>query len=118
MTTIDPDYYRAHPSKVEAIELCERLNFCLGNALKYCWRVGKKGDAIEDLKKTAWYLRREIEHKEISKVVDDVVNSVLAVEPEGQLLGDVLRHLYRYNPNLDAALARVEREIERLQEGK
>lgn len=29
--------------------------FCRGNIIKYSWRSGKKGDAIEDLKKAKWY---------------------------------------------------------------
>jgi len=36
------------------------MNFCLGNAIKYIWRAGKKGQPIEDLKKAKWYLDREI----------------------------------------------------------
>jgi hypothetical protein len=32
-----------------------------GNALKYLWRAGEKGDEIEDLKKAVWYIQREIE---------------------------------------------------------
>lgn len=35
-------------------------SFCLGNTVKYIARAGKKGDALEDLKKAAWYLQREI----------------------------------------------------------
>ena len=33
-------------------------SFCLGNALKYISRAGKKGSATEDLSKAIWYLRR------------------------------------------------------------
>jgi hypothetical protein len=36
------------------------MGFCLGNAVKYIWRCGQKGDAIEDLKKARWYIDREI----------------------------------------------------------
>jgi hypothetical protein len=36
------------------------MNFCRGNAIKYIWRAGLKGDAIEDLRKARWYLDREI----------------------------------------------------------
>lgn len=53
-----PSHY-AHPSGVEAIDICEHLTFNLGNALKYLWRAGKKGPAAEDYRKAAWYLRRE-----------------------------------------------------------
>lgn len=58
-----PPHYTAHPSGVECIQIAEHLNFCLGNALKYIWRAGLKGDEIEDLKKAAWYLNREIERR-------------------------------------------------------
>jgi len=54
-----PPHYNAHPSGIEAIDVCEHLSFCLGNAVKYVWRAGNKGDRIEDLKKALWYLDRE-----------------------------------------------------------
>lgn len=55
-----PAHYTGHPSGVECIRITEHMNFCLGNALKYIWRAGLKGDAIEDLEKARWYLDREI----------------------------------------------------------
>jgi len=55
-----PAHYTGHPSGVECIAIAEHLNFCRGNALKYLWRAGSKGDEIEDLKKARWYLDREI----------------------------------------------------------
>jgi hypothetical protein len=58
---INPQHYRTHPSSVECITVTEHMNFCLGNAVKYIWRAGQKGDIIEDLKKARWYLDREIE---------------------------------------------------------
>lgn len=61
---INPPHYREHPSGVECIQVTEHMNFCLGNAMKYIWRAGLKGDAIEDLKKAAWYLDREIKRLE------------------------------------------------------
>lgn len=56
-----PPHYNSHPSGVEAIEITEWFNFNIGNAVKYCWRAGLKGDAVEDLEKAAWYIRREID---------------------------------------------------------
>jgi len=46
----------------EAIKVIEAwgLGFSLGNCVKYISRAGKKGSAIEDLKKARWYLDREI----------------------------------------------------------
>lgn len=55
-----PKHYTSHPSGVECIAVTEHMNFCLGNAVKYIWRCGDKGNAIEDLKKARWYLDREI----------------------------------------------------------
>lgn len=45
----------------ECIDAIEDLNFGfnLGNAVKYLWRCGQKGSAIEDLEKAKWYLARE-----------------------------------------------------------
>ncbi len=56
-----PAHYTAHPSGVECITITEHMNFCRGNAVKYIWRAGLKGDsAVEDLRKAVWYLEREI----------------------------------------------------------
>ena len=57
-----PPHYKAHPSGVECIQITEHLNFCLGNAIKYIWRAGLKDTTkkVEDLKKAAWYIEREI----------------------------------------------------------
>lgn len=57
-----PTHYRQHPSGVECIQITEHMNFNLGNAVKYIWRAGlKSDDRLEDLKKAAWYVNREIE---------------------------------------------------------
>lgn len=58
---INPAHYRAHASGVECIAIAEHFSFCIGNAIKYLWRAGLKGEAIEDLKKAQWYVTREIE---------------------------------------------------------
>ena len=58
-----PSHYTAHPSGVECITITEHFNFNIGNAIKYLWRAGLKGDALEDLKKAAWYVNREIERR-------------------------------------------------------
>lgn len=63
-----PQHYTSHPSGVECIQVTEHMGFNLGNAVKYIWRADLKGDAIEDLKKSLWYVQREIERRE--KAVD------------------------------------------------
>lgn len=55
-----PKHYTNHPSGVECIEITEYMGFNLGNALKYIWRCDLKQDDIEDLRKAAWYIEREI----------------------------------------------------------
>lgn len=68
--------YHYTNSKIEVIDYIEdkKLGFCLGNAIKYISRAGKKYSngktveekEIEDLKKAIWYINRrifEIENK-------------------------------------------------------
>lgn len=61
-----PNHYNS--GKIEVIDYIEdqNLNFSRGNAIKYISRAGKKDPAaeIEDLKKAAWYINREIERLE------------------------------------------------------
>lgn len=55
-----PKHYVDQGIVIEPIFFCERLPFCHGNALKYCFRAGKKEGASEllDLRKAWWYLNR------------------------------------------------------------
>jgi hypothetical protein len=79
-----PEHYTQHPSGIECIEVTEHMTFCLGNAVKYIWRAGRKGDALEDLKKARWYIEREI------KRVDDRRRECAAripVDPRDVLTG-------------------------------
>jgi len=58
-----PSHYTSHPSGVECIQVTEHMGFNLGNAVKYIWRADEKGAAIEDLRKAAWYVQREIQRR-------------------------------------------------------
>ena len=58
-----PKHYNSHPSGVECITVTEHMNFNIGNAVKYLWRTDHK-NGLEDLKKAAWYINREIAKKE------------------------------------------------------
>jgi pyruvate dehydrogenase complex dehydrogenase (E1) component len=58
-----PPHYRS--GGIEMIDYLEAKltseqfqGFCLGNALKYLSRAGKKGDFSEDLAKARWYINR------------------------------------------------------------
>ena len=64
-----PEHYAG--TKIEVIDYIEdkNLGFCLGNAIKYISRAGRKQDyegqsqkekTIEDLQKAIWYLNRRI----------------------------------------------------------
>lgn len=59
-----PIHYTSHPSGIEAILIAEHENFCIGNAIKYLLRRKYKGEELEDLRKAAWYLSREISRLE------------------------------------------------------
>jgi len=54
-----PQHYTSHPSGVECITVTEHMGFNLGNAVKYIWRADLKDNAMEDLDKAEWYIRRE-----------------------------------------------------------
>lgn len=59
-----PAHYGGADNPYEAIKVIEAwdLGFCLGNAVKYIARAGKKHpDRIVDLRKAIWYINREIE---------------------------------------------------------
>ena len=58
-----PKHYNSHPSGVETIQVTEHFPFNVGNAIKYLWRSEHK-NGIEDLRKAAWYVNREIERLE------------------------------------------------------
>lgn len=66
-----PQHYTSHPSGVECITVTEWMNFNKGNALKYIWRAGEKGNEIEDLLKAAWYIDREIKRLTMLKNASD-----------------------------------------------
>ena len=61
-----PSHYT--DGKIEVIDYIEdkKLGFCLGNAIKYISRAGKKNPdkEIEDLKKAKWYIERRIKELE------------------------------------------------------
>lgn len=64
---VDGVNHPAHYNRgnIECIEFIEDQGhgegFCKGNAMKYLARAGAKGDEIEDLEKSIWYIRRHIE---------------------------------------------------------
>ncbi len=62
-TVNHPPHYSTIPG-VECIDVVRHMNFNRGNAIKYIWRAGSKGDTVEDLRKAIWYLQDEIKRLE------------------------------------------------------
>ena len=65
-TVNHPTHYNV--GRIEVIDAIEAWGlgegFNRGNAIKYIARAGHKDSEIEDLKKAAWYIQREIERLE------------------------------------------------------
>lgn len=57
-----PLHYGGGENIYETINVIEAwgLDFCLGNAVKYISRAGKKDNIKQDLEKAIWYLQRKI----------------------------------------------------------
>jgi hypothetical protein len=62
----DPVNHPAHykVGGIETIDFIEakRLNYNMGNAVKYITRADHKGYRKQDLEKAIWYLQRELSH--------------------------------------------------------
>ena len=55
-----PGHYADTVPGIECIDVAQHFNFNRGNAIKYLWRAGAKGDELEDLCKAAKYIEFEI----------------------------------------------------------
>lgn len=82
----NPKHYATDPSGVECIQIKRKMSANAGDAWKYCWRVGKKWDDKQDLKKALWYINDAIEHN-VPVWLDDGVD----LETE-TLIQQVLKH--------------------------
>lgn len=58
----NPQHYGGKDNPYEAIKVIEnwKLNFNLGNAIKYLARADHKNNKLQDLEKAKWYIQREI----------------------------------------------------------
>lgn len=61
-----PKHYNSHPSGVECITIARHHNFNIGNAFKYLWRIGLKGEdaatkqkRVQEIDKAIFYLQDE-----------------------------------------------------------
>ena len=55
-----PNHYGCKDNPYEAIKVIEnwKLNFNLGNAIKYLARADHKENKLQDLEKAKWYIQR------------------------------------------------------------
>jgi hypothetical protein len=83
-----PPHYNKHPSGVECITVVEHFNFNIGNAIKYLWRAGEKGSAIEDLEKAAWYIQRELKRRGRREVRSDSTRVDVVIDSRRGLPSD------------------------------
>ena len=58
-----PRHYNSHPSGVECIDVNEYMTANMAAAFKYLMRWEHKGLKAENLKKAAFYMRREVNRK-------------------------------------------------------
>ena len=59
-----PKHYNVEGYEVIDIIDAFKLNFNMGNALKYLLRAVRIGNKLQDINKAIWYLQREIEQSE------------------------------------------------------
>ena len=67
-STTGPRYYQRGSIQVWDFIRDQKLNFHLGNSIKYICRYGHKGDhnaQVDDLKKAIHYLENELKHVEM-----------------------------------------------------
>ena len=84
----NPAHYKV--GGIETITFIEakKLNYNLGNVVKYITRADYKGNRTEDLKKARWYLDREIQSQDTEQTLQNIAAScetlatLMPVEPK------------------------------------
>ena len=71
-TPHDPVDHPAHytQGRVECITVTSRLDFCVGNTVKYVWRFRDKDNPVQDLRKAVWYLDYALSHPDVVRRPD------------------------------------------------
>lgn len=117
-----PVHYTSGINGHECIEFSRHLDFDLGNAFKYVWRAGQKGDPIEDLDKAVWYLRDWQEHKLDSEAKDsDLITTDMRQMQRADILSRIynLRHYWHGKEvNMDLLMDAIDRLKHDLTEAK
>ena len=82
-------------SGVECIDIIESMKFSSGNAFKYIYRAGMKGETIEDLQKSIFYLNHAAKKNELNIMpfhVKELVERVVITRHE--YIGEAMRSIY------------------------
>lgn len=74
MVNKPPHYKDASGIECKEITCHREMPFSLGNAIKYLYRAGSKGDLLEDLKKAHWYIKGAYFNNEV--IPKDVVRKL------------------------------------------
>jgi hypothetical protein len=77
---------------IECIDIVRHMDFNLGNAIKYIWRAGKKGDALEDLRKANWYIADAI--TELERQAEEIAKAIKKEEDRAELLDRLHAPIY------------------------
>lgn len=119
---VNPPHYKCgFPRKpVECIEVAEHLPFCLGNAVKYIWRAGKKEgeDWRTDIEKAKWYLERQSRIREYPGGLDAALKELERVDITGLYAAtemarfEAIWKILRNEAPWEEAIARLWRELE------
>lgn len=112
MVNKPPHYKDASGIECKEITCHRKMPFSLGNAIKYLYRAGSKGDLLEDLKKAEWYLRvAYLNDERVPKAVEVRLLEVAAHRKTetGGALNLISLH------EIEAAYQVVKSEIEKLE---
>lgn len=113
MVNKPPHYKDASGIECKEITCHRKMPFSLGNAIKYLYRAGSKGDLLEDLKKAEWYLRvAYLNDEKVPKAVEVRLLEVAAhrgTVVAGRALNAISLH------EVAAAYREVKSEIEKLE---
>lgn len=82
LKALNPDYYTWHPA-AECVDVAGEFPFCLGAAIKYIWRAGRKsGESdLQDLRKARRYLKLEMKRIKARKGGKHQKTKPVAVAP-------------------------------------
>lgn len=114
MVNKPPHYKDASGIECKEITCHRKMPFSLGNAIKYLYRAGGKGDLLEDLKKAEWYLR--VAYLNGERVPKAVEVRLLEVATHRKTAAGRALNLIRLH-EIAAAYQAVKKEIENLEVG-